>query len=143
MAEVTIPLKHAQEGFPAICAMTGEVADGAISLPVGRSLTRWRSPVIRVPLSQPIFVRWSRRQNIHIKARGLASILTAVGVVVAFRNAGLAIGILVAAIAIHLLDLWAERGASESRPVIEREGSNVRITGVHEAFATAVDETVL
>lgn len=142
MAEVTLPLKQAQEGFPAICAMTGQAADGAIPLAVGRSMTRWRSPVVRVPLSQPIFVRWSRRQNIHIKARGLASILTAIGVVIAFRNAALAIGVLIVAIAIHLLDLWAERGAAGARPVIEREGSSIRITGVHEAFATAVDETV-
>ncbi len=141
MAEVRVPLKHAQEGFPAICAMTGETADGAIALPVGRSLTRWRSPSIRVPLSEPIFVRWSRRQNVHIKARGIASVLTAVGVVIAFRNATLAIGVLLVAIAIHLLDLWAERGAASSRPVVERDGSIVVLRGVHDAFATAVDET--
>ncbi len=140
MAEVSLPLKTAQEGFPAICAMTGGDADGAISLPVGRSATRWRSPKIQVPLSEPVFKRWSRRQNIHIKSRGLASVLTAVGIVIAFRNATLAFAVLGVAIVIHLLDLWAERGAAESRPAIERDGANVVLRGVHETFATAVGQ---
>lgn len=139
--EVSLPLKAAQAGLPSICAMTGERADGAIPVPVGRSATRWRSPVVRIPLSEPVFKKWSRRENIHIKARGLASILTAVGVVIAFRNAALAIGVLAVAVAIHLLDLWAERGASESRPAIRRVGPDIVLSGVHERFATAVNET--
>lgn len=140
--EVSLPLKVAQEGLPAICAMTGERADGAIPVPVGRSATRWRSPVVRIPLSEPVFKKWSRRESIHIKARGLASILTAVGVVIAFRNAGLALGVLAVGVAIHLLDLWAERGAAESRPAISRDGSHIVLSGVHERFATAVNETL-
>ncbi len=140
--EVSIPLKVAQAGLPSICAMTGEQADGAIPVPVGRSLTRWRSPVVRIPLSEPVFVRWSRRENIHIKARGVASVLTAVGVVIAFRNGALAAGVLAVAIAIHLIDLWAERGASQSRPGVRREGANVVLSGVHDRFATAVNESV-
>lgn len=122
--------------------MTGASADGAISLPVGRSVTRWRSPVIRIPLSKPVFARWSRRQNIHIKARGLASILTVIGVVIAFRNATLALSILVVAIVVHLLDLWAQRGAAASRPLVERDGPNVRISGVHDNFVDAVNSTI-
>ena len=140
MADVSLPLKTAQDGFPAICAMTGGDADGAISLPVGRSLTRWRSPVIQVPLSEPVFKRWSRRQSIHIKSRGFATALTVIGVFIAFRNAGLAFAVLGAAIAIHLVDLWAERGATGSRPIIERDGANVVLKGVHETFAIAVGQ---
>lgn len=64
--------------------------------------------------------------------------LTAIGVVIAFRNAALAIGVLVVAIGIHLLDLWAERGAADARPIIERNGANVHMSGIHDAFATAV-----
>lgn len=139
--EVSLSLKAAQAGLPAICAMTGEGADGAIPVQVGRSVTRWRSPTVRIPLSEPVFKAWSRRENIHIKARGLASILTAVGVVLAFRSAGLALGVLAVAIAIHLLDLWAERGAAQSRPAIRREGPNIVLSGVHERFATAVNES--
>ena len=140
MADVSLPLKTAQAGFPAICAMTGDNADGAISLPVGRSLTRWRSASIQIPLSEPVFVRWSRRQNIHIKSRGVATLLTVVGVAIAFRNGPLAFAILGVAIAIHLLDLWAERGAASNRPTVERDGANVVLSGVHDSFATAVDE---
>ena len=139
--ELVVPLKRAQAGFPSVCAMTGGAADGAISLPVGRSRTRWRSPVVRIPLSKPMFVRWSRRQNIHVKARGLAITLAAIGVVIAFRNATLAIGVLAVAIAVHLLDLWAERGAAASRPILERDGANVRIRGVHDDFIDAVNST--
>ncbi len=139
-AEVTVPMRRAQSGFPAICAMTGGPADGAIPLPVGRSLTRWKSPIIRIPLSESMFVKWSRRQNIHIKARGIASLLTAVGVVLAFRAALPAFAVLGVAIAIHLLDLWAERGAQQSRPEVERSGSNVVLRGVHPNFAEAVGQ---
>ena len=120
--------------------MTGGQADGAISLAVGRSLTRWRSPVIRIPLSEPIFVKWSRRQNIHIKARGIASLLTAIGVVLAFRAALPAFAVLGVAIAIHLLDLWAERSAQQSRPQVERSSTNVVLRGVHPSFAEAVSQ---
>ena len=139
-AEVVVPLKVAAAGFPAICAMTGEQADGAMPLRVGRSLKRWSSPEIRIPLSEQVFTRWSRRQNIHIKARGLASLLTAVGVVIAFRNGALAAGILAIAIAVHLLDLWAERGAKAAQPVLERQGTELKISGVHPNFASAVTE---
>ncbi len=138
--EVRIPISTAQSGLPTICAMTGQPADGAIPVPVGRSLTRWRSPVVRVPLSKAMFTRWSRRESIHIKTRGVAMVLTAVGVAIAFRNGPLAIAVLGVAVAIHLVDLWAERSAGESRPSVRRDGANVILGGVHERFASAVEE---
>ncbi len=141
-ASVVVPLAIATQGLPAICAITGHAADGAIPLRVGRSLTKWRAPVVRVPLSEEIFTKWSRRKNIHIKGRGLASIVTAAGVVVAFRNGLLAAAILAVAVAIHLVDLWAERTANAVEPQLERQGSDVRISGVHESFAKAVSQTV-
>lgn len=140
MADVTLPLKTAQDGFPAICAMTGVDADGSMSLQVGRTRTRWRSPGIQIPLSQPVFTRWSRRQNIHIKARGLATVLLTVGIALTFRSAATGLPVVGAALVVHLLDLWAERGAARSRPVIERDGANVVLKGVHETFATAVSQ---
>lgn len=140
MAGVAVDVKTAQGGLPAICAMTGERADGAVSMKVGRSWTRWRSPSVQVPLSEPVFKRWSRRQNIHIKARGLASALTAIGVVLAFRNGLLAVAVLAVAIAIHLLDLWAERTGGEARPDLSRHGATLHMERVHERFATAVVE---
>lgn len=141
-AEVTVPMSLASDGFPAICAVTGGQADGAIPMRVGRSLTRWNAPKIRMPMSEPVFKRWSTRQNIHIKARAIASVLTAVGLLVAFRNGAIGIGILAVAVAIHLVDLWAERSVRDIEPVLERIGADVRISGVHERFAQAVRETV-
>jgi len=120
--------------------MTGERADGAVAMRVGRSWSRWRSTSIKVPLSEPVFKRWSRRQNIHIKARGVASVLTALGVILAFRNATIAIAILAVAVGIHLVDLWAERTGGEARPDLERDGANLHFRRVHERFAQAVGE---
>lgn len=140
--EVVVPLTVAIGGLPAVCAITGDPADGAVPLRVGRSLTRWKAPIVRMPMSKPVFEKWSKRKNIHIKARGIASVLTAVGVVLAFRNAGLAAMVLAIAVAIHLIDLWAERTANDVEPQLERDGGNVRISGVHQAFAAAVAETV-
>jgi hypothetical protein len=87
-----------------------------------------------------VFERWSRRQNIHIKARGIASVLTAIGVVLAFRSGLLAVGVLAVAVGIHLIDLWAERSAGSAQPLIERRGSDVVLSGVHERFADAVSQ---
>ncbi len=141
-SEVVVPLAVAKEGFPAICAVTGNVADGAIPVRVGRSVTRWKSPTVRIPLSEPVFVRWSRRKNIHIKARALASVLTAVAIVIAFRNAALGLSVLAVAVVIHLVDLWAERTVDSLEPTLERIGTDVKVSGVHERFAVAVRETV-
>lgn len=142
MAEVVVPLRVAQEGLPAICAITGERADGAVPLRLDRSWKRWGSPTVRVPLSEPVFKKWSRRQNIHIKARGLASVLTAIGIIIAFRNGALGIAVVAVALAVHLVDLWAERTTGDFRPELQRRGGELTISGVHERFATAVSETV-
>lgn len=140
MADVSIPLKTAEDGLPAICAMTGERADGAMAMKVGRTLTRWKAPEVRIPLSEPVFKKWSQRQNIHIKGRGIASVLTAIGVVLAFRSPIAAFSVLGVAIAIHLLDLWAERSVTEYRPDLERHGSELHLRRVHPRFASALVE---
>lgn len=140
MVDVAIPLKVAQEGLPAICAITGGRADGAMPVQVGRTLTRWSAPEVRVPLSEEIFTKWSRRQNLHIKGRGFASVLTAVGVVLAFRATLPALGVLAVAIAIHLVDLWAERSVKDYRPDLRRNGTQLHIRRVHKRFAEALIE---
>jgi hypothetical protein len=143
MSEVVIPLQQAiEQGFPDICAITGGRADGAIPLRAGRSRTRWRSPLVRIPLSESVFRKWSRRQGIHIKARGIASVLTAVAVVITFRNSVLGVSILAVAVVIHLIDLWAERTSSEVQPKLERRGNDLAISDVHPRFAEAVAEIV-
>ena len=140
MANVAPPLKTAQEGLPAICAMTGGRADGAMPVSVGRTLTRWSAPEVRIPLAEEIFTQWSRRQNLHIKGRGVASLLTAVGVVLAFRATLPALAILAVAVAIHLVDLWAERSVKKYRPELKRNGTQVELRGVHDRFANALVE---
>jgi hypothetical protein len=143
MAEVTVPLRHAvDEGFPAVCAITGDRADGAITLRVGRSWKTWGAPAVRIPLSEPVFKKWATRQNVHIKARALASVLTAIGVVIAFRSGLLALGVIAVAVAVHLVDLWAERSLNDFQPTLEREAGVLMLTGVHERFAEVVRETV-
>jgi len=142
VASVTVPLAVAVEGFPAICAITGTAADGAVPIRVGRSATRWRSPKIRIPMSEKVFARWSSRRSIHIKARWMAAMLTAVGIVVAIRSASVGVAILAGGLAVHLVDLWAERSANRLEPTVERHGSDVRLSGVHDAFVAAVRETV-
>ena len=139
---VTVPMAVALDGFPAICAITGRPADGAIPLRVNRSATRWKAQKIRIPMSEAVFSRWSSRRNIQIKARWFSALLTVVGIVVAIRNAGLGIAILAGALAVHLVDLWAERSVGQLEPTIERVGGEVRVSGVHDAFAAAVRETV-
>ncbi len=140
MADIALPLKTAQDGFPAICAITGGRAHGAIPVQVGRTITRWSAPEIKIPLSEDIFKHWSRRQSLHIKGRGIASVLTAVGVVLAFRATLPAFAVLGVAVAIHLVDLWAERTVKNYRPELKRNGSELELRGVHERFAEAVVE---
>lgn len=138
--EVVIPMKAAMAGLPAVCAITGGSADGAMPVRVGRSITRWNAPVVRVPLSEPVFNRWSKRKNLHIKARAFASVLTAVAIVITFRNSAIGIGVLAVAILIHLVDLWAERQVGQLEPELKRQGSDLTISGVHAKFAKAVGE---
>lgn len=141
-AEVVVPLATATKGLPAICAITGGTADGAIPLRVGRSITKWKAPVVRMPMSEAIFTRWSRRKGIHIKARAIASVLTAIAVVLTFRSPTVGLSVLAVAIAAHLVDLWAARTSSAVEPRLERQGHDVRISRVHRAFADAVAQTV-
>lgn len=144
MAEVVLPLRHATDvGFPAVCAMTGVRADGAVSIRVDRSWKRWSSPSLRIPMSEPVFKKWTTRQNIHIKARAVAAVLTSVGVVLAFRSGAIALAVLAVAVAIHLVDLWAERTTGDYQPALERRGSDVALLGVHERFAEVVRETIV
>ena len=143
MAEVVLPLRFVTEkGLPSICAVTGERADGAVSLRLDRSWKRWSSPTVKVPLSDPIFRKWSTRQNVYIKARALASVLTAVGIVIAFRNGLLGLAVVAVALAVHLVDLWADRTTSDFQPVLERRGQDLALLGVHQHFADAVGEMV-
>ncbi len=143
MAEVVIPLRLATEtGLPAICAITGERADGAVSLRLDRSWTRWTSPMVKIPMSDPIFKKWATRRNIYIKARAFASVLTALGIVVAFRNGLLGVAIVAVALAVHLVDLWADRSTNDFQPVLERRGQDLALCGVHQRFADAVGEMV-
>ena len=142
MAEVVLPLRVAQSGFPAICAVSGERADGAVPLRLERSWKRWNSPTLRVPLSDPVFKKWSTRRNIYIKARAVASVLTAIGILIAFRNGPLGLAVVAGAVAVHLVDLWADRTTLDFQPAIERRGNDVALLGVHQHFADAVDEMV-
>ena len=91
-------------------------------------------------MAEEIFTQWSRRQNLHIKGRGVASLLTAVGVVLAFRATLPALAILAVAVAIHLVDLWAERSVKKYRPELKRNGTQVELRGVHDRFANALVE---
>ena len=140
MAEVSLPLREAQAGLPTVCAITGNQAHGAVSMRVGRTWTRWNSPSVKVPLSEPVFVKWSRRKNIHIKARAIASVLTAVAIVLTFRTALVGLAVLAVAVAVHLVDLWADRTGKQFQPELLREGSTLELRGVHDRFAEAIVE---
>jgi hypothetical protein len=140
--ELRVPLDVARSGFPAICAITGETADGAIPVQLGRSATKWKAHTIRVPLSERVFKKWSRRRSIHIKARVVAAVLASVAIVITFRNATLGLSILAVAVAVHLVDLWGERTSEALQPSLERDGDELVITGVHATFAAAVEETI-
>jgi len=143
MVEVVLPLRVAtRSGFPAICAVSGERADGAVPIRLDRSWKRWRSPTIRVPLSAPMFQKWSNRRNIHIKARAAASVLTVIGILVAIRSGAVGLVVVGGAVAVHLVDLWADRTTLDYQPVLERRGPDVALVGVHEYFASAVAEMV-
>lgn len=106
----------------------------------GRTRSRWNSPTIRIPLSESVFKNWSRRENIHVKARGVAIFLAVVGVLITFRAALPGIGILAVAIVVHLIDLWAERTARAFRPDLVRSGSTIEFHRVHDDFAEALVE---
>ncbi len=139
MADVHIPMRGAKGvALPPVCAISGERADGAVSIRSRRSWTRPRRHTMQVPLSDRVFTKWARRQNIHIKARVLAAVLASLAVAVAFRNGLVAIALLAASGVVHVLDLRAERAAASLRPSLDAEDGDLVLRGVHDAFAAAV-----
>ena len=141
MAEVVVSLQQAIDGtLPHVCAISGEAADGAVPMKLGRSATKWRAPTVRIPLSEKVFRKWSRRQNVHIKARVLAAVLASLAVIVAFRNGLLGIAFLVASGAVHVLDLRSERAAVGLQPLLERHQDELHLSGVHESYVEAVEK---
>lgn len=138
MAEVLVPLEVALDGaLPPVCAITGKSADGAVSVSLGRSARKWRARTVRVPLSDDVFRKWSRRQNMHIKARAVAGGLAALAIVIATRSGFIGIALLVASAVVHVVDLRAEKGAAQLRPGLERQADSVLFSGVHESFVAA------
>jgi len=138
--ELRVPLQDARAGrFPPVCAMTGDPADGAIPLKLERSATKWKAHTVRVPLSEAVFKKWSRRRSIHIKGRAVAAVLASVAIVICFRNATLGLGVLAVAAAVHLADLWGERTSGALQPTLVRERDELVLHGVHPDFIAAVE----
>ncbi len=139
-ATVRVPLQAARDGrFPPVCAMTGNPADGAIPLKLDRSATKWKAHTVRVPLSEPVFKKWSRRRSIHIKGRAVAAVLASIAIVICFRNAALGLSVLAVAALVHIADLWGERTSAALQPALERDRDELVLHGVHPAFAEALD----
>ncbi len=132
-------LDAARRGLPSTCAISGGVAHGAVTMKTPRSSRHPRVHAIKVPLSEEIFTRWSKRERLHIRARWFAAIATAIAIVIVMRNTGLGLAVLVGAIAIHLVDLWARKQSDALRPKLRRDGGDVVLDGVHPEFARAVE----
>ena len=140
MAEVTVPLRAAQNGeLPPVCAMTGGPADGAIPLRIDRSLTRWTSPKVRIPLCTPAFKAWRRRQSIMVKTRIGAIALVVVALGFSARNAFLALTALILSGVVMAVSLRVERSLTEHEPGLVRSREGLTLTGVHPEFARAVE----
>lgn len=138
--EIRMPLQAARDGrFPPVCAMTGAPADGAIPLKLDRSVTKWKAHTVRVPLSEAVFTKWSRRRSLHIKGRAVAAVLASVAIVICFRNAGLGLAVLAVAALVHLADLWGERASATLQPTLVRERDELVLQGVHPDFAAAME----
>lgn len=135
-----MPLAQAEAGrLPPVCAMTGAPAEGAIPVRVGRSLTRWRSPKVRIPLSASAFKAWRRRQSLMLKARGAAIALIVVALAFSARNALIALTALTLSGVVMAISLRAERSVAEHLPVCSRSKNQLVMTGVDPAFARAVE----
>jgi hypothetical protein len=140
--EVRMPMQAARDGrFPPVCAMTGTPADGAIPLKLDRSATKWKAHTVRIPLSEAIFKKWSRRRSVHIKGRVVAAVLASIAIVICFRNAGLGLSILAVAGLVHVADLWGERTSAALEPTLARERDELVLHGVHPDFAAAMERT--
>jgi len=140
MAEVTVPLATAQRGgLPQVCAMTGTPADGAIPLRVDRSLTRWRSPKVRIPLSTPAFKAWSRRQSVMLKARVVSIAFIVVALAFSAKNAFAALAALTLAGVALAISLKAERSLAAHEPELSRSRGELHLAGVHPEFVRAIE----
>ena len=141
--ELRVPLQAARDGrFPPVCAMTGEAADGAIPLKLDRSATKWKAHTVRVPLSEAVFKKWSRRRSVHIKGRAVAAVLASIAIVICFRNATLGLAVLAVAGLVHIADLWGERTSAALQPTLVREKDELLLQGVHPDFAEATEASL-
>lgn len=140
MAEVTVPLRIAQTGgLPPVCAMTGAPADGAVPLRVDRSPTRWRSPKVRIPLSDASFRSWRRRQSAMVKTRFAAIALVVVALGFSAKAAFIALTALVLSGLVMALSLKFERSVAEHQPGLRQTRAGLTLTGVHPEFVAAVE----
>lgn len=140
MADVTVPLGQAEAGrLPPVCVVTGAPADGAIPIRVERSLTRWRSPKVRIPLSTPAFKAWNRRQSVMLKARMAAIALIVVALAFSARNAFIALGALVLSGVVMAISLRAERSLADHLPELSCSKGQLVLHGVDPAFVHAVE----
>lgn len=138
-----MPLAQAEAGrLPPVCAMTGAPAEGAIPVRLDRSLTRWRSPKVRIPLSTPAFKAWRRRQSLMLKARGVAIALVVVALAFSARNALIALTALILSGVVMAVSLRAERSVAEHLPGLTRSKGQLVLTGVDPGFVRAVETEV-
>ena len=135
-----MPLAQAQAGeLPPVCVMTGAPADGAIPVRLDRSLTRWRSPKVRIPLSTPAFKAWHRRQSVMLKARMVAIALIVVALAFSARNAFIALAALVLSGVVMAISLRAERSLADHLPELSRSKGELVLSGVDPGFVRAVE----
>ena len=135
-----MPLARAEAGeLPPVCAMTGAPAEGAIPVRLGRSLTRWRAPKVRIPLSTPAFKAWRRRQSLMLKARGAAIALVVVALAFSARNAFIALAALILSGVVMAISLRAERSVAEHLPGCSQSRGELLLTGVAPGFVEAVE----
>ncbi len=139
LTEARLSLRRAKEGLPERCAISGGAAHGAVTMKTPRSSRHPRTHAIRVPLSEAVFTRWTKRERLHIRARWFASLLTAAAIVVVTRSTGPGLAILGLAVGVHLVDLWARRQSDRLRPSLARDGDDVVFGGVHPEFARALE----
>ena len=141
MAEIAVELDEAKSGFPAVCAMTGGVADGAIPVRVERSLLRWGSPTVRIPMCQTAFRKWSLAQSVMVKVRIVSIVLVVVALGLSVRNPlGALVALVLAGVAMAI-SVRAEHKVQDLQPGIERSGNTITLVGIHPAFVRAVTDS--
>lgn len=141
MADVQVDLEVAEKGLlPSVCAMTGTRADGAIPVRLDRSMLRWNSPTVRIPLSKAAFRRWSIAQSVMVKVRIAAMALVLLALVLSARSPFAAVGFLVLGGLAMVVSVRAEQKVKEFQPELSRSGNSLHLHGVHENFARAVEQ---